>query len=312
MENGKLIFVDEKECGQACSTIILAHCQKEKKDEPSISIGRTVIQKKETDYKIRLCDVKDVLGHLRMLTPSELAMNARELMMRLPHIRASDEKSPADESSDIGNIFSVNGLVLRNFDVHQGSVVFINRGKLDIKNLRYDVDKLEVRRLQNEAFERFEVQTVLYGEKVKIPDKKGTSKDLEILPLIYMYVPYFLAKTLKEHFKSKPWVEIDVIGMVSLTESYICFKREGSRFDDYEEFLRFVYDRIDGSVFNVERKDIEDSHINGYLKDVEECYAKLKKDGLHAGYTNPASLSKVISKEKFDFGIKPIALWLVG
>lgn len=302
MENGKLIFVDEKECGQVCSTIILAHCPKGQQPEPSINIGRTIIQKEGTNYNIKLCNLKDVLGYLKMLTPSELAINARDLMTNKP---------PSEESSDRENIFSVDGLVFRNFDIHQGSVVYISGAKLDIKNLRYDVDKLEVRRLQTEVFERFEVQTVLYGDEVNIPNEKRTLVGMKIYPFIYMYIPYFLAKTLKEHFE-QTHIDLDIIGTISLTENYICFKRKEGRFGSKGEFLGFLYDSIDGNVLKVEKENIDPLEIKSYFENGKEVYKELEEDGnLPPGSTNPASLSKVIFEEKFDFGIKPVALWLV-
>lgn len=303
--------MDEKECGPACSTIVLAHCQKDSNREYCINIGRTLIQKNDINYKIKLCDVSDVIGHLEILTPSELAINARELMLQAPYITSSSKT--IEEMTGIENPFSVDGIVFRNnFDIHQGSIIYIFRGKLDIKNLRYDVDKLEVRRLQMETFERFEVQTVLYGEKIQISNKQGTLIDLEIYPFIYMYIPYFLAKTLKEHFGAQTCVDVDVIGMISLTENYLCFRKEKGRFGDYREFREFLYDKFNGNALKVEKDQITDNLIKNYLQDSKKYYDKLKKTAdIPLESTDPLSLSRVIFEEKFDFGIRPIALWLV-
>lgn len=125
-----------------------------------------------------------------------------------------------------------------------------------------------------------------------------------------MYIPYFLAKTLKEHFE-QPCVDVDVIGMISLTENYMCFKRKESRFGSKKELLEFLYDKIDGNVLKIEKKDMTDLHIDHYLGSREKTYKKLKKNGdLPPRSTNPASLSEILFRKQFDFGIKPIALWL--
>ncbi|MGD2248123.1 MAG: hypothetical protein PVF58_06925 [Candidatus Methanofastidiosia archaeon] len=311
MRKGKLIFVDEKECGQVCSTIILSHCNKKSEGEISINIGKTIVQKKDTNFDISLCNPPAVLDHLKILTPSELAINARELMTQLPYIKTSDGKSLDEEDSDIENIFDVAGLVFRNFDIHQGSIVFIRQGKLDIKNLRYDVEKLEVKRLQTEAFERFEVQTVLYGKEVIISNEEGTEKPVGIFPFIYMYIPYILAKTLKERFlhEKNVNVNIDVIGIVSLTENYLCFKRDESRFGDNNEFLQFMHDKIGRNVLNVEKSNMNEDVLKNYLKSLLPSYKKLKKSYIVSG-VNPEFLLKALSKKRFDFGIRPIALWM--
>ena len=312
MEKGRLIFVDEKECRQVCSTVILAHCKDEQTRAkcPTLTIGESIIQKKEIKKDVPLSSASKTLEYLEVMTPAELAINVRSLMLG-----ALGGKEKASE------IYSVDSLVFGGLDLFPDGIIFLNEGRLNIENLRFDVDRVEVRILRYlEVSERFDVQSQIYGKNIELPlvDESGinfkSEEPTEISPFVYIYLPHLFAKKLRETYRHDDYILVDVIGMMRLTGGYIPLKSDGRSITKTEGIIDHIY-TITGSDrlarFEGERKE----KIKKYLEKTKEIQKNAdKKTDVYPSlmYHKIEYLFKMISsKPYFNFGIQPIAIWRI-
>jgi hypothetical protein len=311
MKKGKLIFVDEKECRGVCSTVILSHCKGDKRSECQfLSIGDTIIQKEEIGFKVSLSSAIESLQYLRIMTPAELAINVRSLMLN-----ALDAKEKASE------IYSIDNLVFGNLDLYPDGIIFLNEGKLNIENLRFDVDRVEVRILRYlEISEGFDVQSQISGKNISIPiiDETGakfkSEETTEISPFINIYLPHLFAKKLKTTYEDDS-ILVDVIGLMKLTGGYVPFKTKMKSFAKLERLVDDIYsvvgsDKLAG--FGGNRKE----KTGKYLEKAKEIQGSLDdKAGVFPSlmYHRLEYLNKILSSKtsQFNFGIQPIAVWRI-
>lgn len=336
----ELAFVDEKECKQVCSTIIMSFCEKKgnKIWAPRLNIGKSVIQRKandtgeehlketEEDYGLPL-SISECLEYLKILTPAELVINSRDLI--------KSSRKPEEISKEP---FSVNKLVLEEKNkIFPGGIVFIENAILDIENLSFDVDKVEVKVLEYlQISETFNIQSRILGKEIELPIPDNGSLDLEIRPFLSVYLPHMVAKELKHEFideKEEELANLDIIGMICSTVKYMPFikfiEEKGKnnkmiyhrkRIKDRDELHSQVFYKIDKDILvECTTADIE-IKANRWLvlrEFLETCsdelerqkYSKKKSDHLSLK-TNPKSLKSALDKPKLNYGIQPIAVWV--
>ncbi|MGC1121740.1 MAG: hypothetical protein WBA22_11670 [Candidatus Methanofastidiosia archaeon] len=305
--------MDEKECREVCSTVILSHCKGEKRSSEcqSLRIGDTIIQKEEIGFKVSLSSAIESLQYLRIMTPAELAINARSLMQN-----ALDAKEKASE------IYSIDNLIFGNLDLYPDGIVFLNEGNLNMENLRFDVDRVEVRILRYlEISEGFDVQSQISGKKISISiidETEASFKSLEmetdISPFINIYIPHLFAKKLKTTYEDDS-ILVDVIGLMKLTGGYNPFRSKTKSLTKPERFIDDIYsvvgsDRL--ARFAGSRKE----KIGKYLEKTKEIQESLdRKTGVFPSlmYHRLEYLTKIISSKtsQFNFGIQPIAIWRI-
>jgi hypothetical protein len=311
MKKGKLIFVDEKECRQVCSTVILSHCKKNKKDCQSLSIGETIIQKKEIGFKVSLNSGIEPLQFLKIMTPAELAINVRLLML-----------DALDAKERVSEIYSIDNLVFGNLDLYPDGIIFLNEGKLNIENLRFDVDRVEVRILRYlEISEGFDVQSQISGKKIPMPiidetgaNFKSTEIETDFSPFINIYLPHLFAKKLKTTYEDD-FILVDVIGLMKLTGGYTPLKSKTRSITKPERTVENIY-KIVGSDRLARFGGGKKEKVRQYLKKTKEIQETLdnKTDVFPSlMYHRLEYLINMISSKipRFNFGIQPIAIWRI-
>lgn len=347
MENPELNFVDEKECKQVCSTIIMSFCEQQgnKILAPRLNIGKSVIQLKATgngmehrketeeDYSLRLCSISECLEYLKILTPAELVINSRDLII--------SSRKPGEMSKEP---FSVNKLVLEEKDkMFPGGIIFVQNAELDIENLSFDFDKVEVKILEYlQISEKFNIQSKILGKQIKLLMPSNEPIDLGIQPFLSVYLPHILAKELKQEFIKKETVKLDIIGMICTTVKYMPFlllkkkeeKGNEKKFDRLKiegksELRSEIIAKIGTyrlrKYTEVDVED-EDSKLSTLREFFKKSSKQLKLDkysgtsGENASSssesdprslkTDPKSLIGAIGKPKLNYGIQPTAVWV--
>lgn len=322
-EEARLIFLDEKECRQVCSTIILGHCREDKTKALYMNIGKTLIQRADTNYPIKLCSESDIIGHLKILTQAELAMNAWELM----------KKSLPGTGMGIEETYTLNRLVFGNLEIFPDSIVFITDVELDIKNLRFDVDRVEVRILKHlEVSETFDVQSMLYGNRIQMPKKDRKSGDVElegiesnIFPFIYIYFPHLFAHMLRKNYSGE--IHVDLIGVMRLTGNYVPLAYTEKLGD--KKIQKIIGDKKDIINNLMKEEDYEKLCTKAPMRYKENKTEKIRcfVEKVHETLSKDNDVSSVQPLRKntmayinnnlkdelrlFNFGIQPIAIWRI-
>jgi hypothetical protein len=345
----ELTFIDEKECRQVCSTLIMSFCEERGNQilAPRLNIGTSVIQAKaanngdeyregtERDYTLPL-SISECLEYLKILTPAELVINSRDLMISSRH--------PEERSREP---FSVTRLVLEEKDkMFPGAIIFIENAELDIENLSFDVDKVEVKVLEYlQISETFNIQSRILGKPMELPMPDDGSLNLEIRPFLSLYLPHMLAKELKHVFideEKKELANLDIIGMVCSTVKYMPFlqfiEEQGEKnrkiyhrkkIKDRKELQSMIYNKIDKDILEeCTTVDIEDesNRQTVLLEFLKVCKKELgrerflgkrskkidydTKSNHHSLKIDPKSLSNALGRPKLNYCIQPIAIWV--
>jgi hypothetical protein len=302
----KLIFVDEKDCREVCSTIILAHC-KDKTGSgekcPHITIGKTILQKDEISKEIVLDSIKKALDFLEIMTPAELAISAGDLM--------ADALKGEEKASEI---YSIDTLIHRRKELFPDGIVFLSGGSLDLKNLSFDVDRMQVRILRYlEVSERFDVQCQLFGRKMEIlnEDSESRKAKTEISAFIYAYLPHLFANMLKKQKLER--IDVDILGLLRITHSYLPFRLNGRTIDESSAIKEHLKTAIGDSIpakFGGNSDDNLKSYLGGLLEAEKSKYNR-NKPLTSLEYRRTSCLFNLLTDESFSFfyGIQPIAIW---